>query len=247
MCLRYKYESATIDEDGVVTHDNPVESGRKIDCPRLFFRVINCGGNVGRGNIVDAAMSGFVIFQRQVNKSKNLKKASTQLGVMQTERDKNEENTTTYNRKFHAIDIQPSTHPYFQMDWVAYHTLDQNSPLLKPRIRKMIEENGGYWPRELNNVVGIRRSLDEFEQLMLSISGTSQATGASVTARRTYNFDTIIVGYRFAEVIEYSKEKGFSINSKYINNLKEDYVGSGEAMEIFIDKLGKRILLTAKC
>jgi len=76
--------------------------------------------------------------------------------------------------------------------------------------------------------------------MMLSISGTSQAIGATVTARYIYDFDTIIIGYRFAEVIEYSKEQGFSINSKYINNLKEDYVGSGESMESFIENLGKR-------
>ena len=162
ICIRYSYNPESDGKEDIVDDSE----GNKINCPHLIFRVINCRGNIEGCEIVNADLTGLVVFERKTNKRQNVKRVSSAYGVMKTDRGGYEESSTAYHRKFELIDLQPSEHPYFELDWVASHTLDANSPLLKPHVREMIKRNGGYWPHGRNHVFGIRNSLEKFAKLV---------------------------------------------------------------------------------
>jgi hypothetical protein len=68
-------------------------------------------------------------------------------------------------RKYDQVKITPSNHPYFAHgSWYFRHVLDEHSPLLQPRVKKIIVKSGG-WPSDLNDHAKIRRCLskDVFE------------------------------------------------------------------------------------
>lgn len=73
---------------------------------------------------------------------------------------------TVIKRTFETVDVKTSSHPFFELDWVVTHTLDESSPLLRKYARKAIKENGGVWPDGLCNKKGIRESLESFNKLV---------------------------------------------------------------------------------
>jgi hypothetical protein len=60
---------------------------------------------------------------------------------------------------FSKMHVEASDHPFFKRVWLARHVLDENSPVLKPRVRRQIRKNGGSWPERLNTHYAIRESL----------------------------------------------------------------------------------------
>ena len=97
------------------------------------------------------------------------------------------------------------------------HRLDENSPLLTPAARNRIKLAGGYWPADMNNCVSIKKSI-HFRQLLVCISGTSNANAASVYAQKVYDLVDVNVGYRFVPMIYHADEKGTLKTDPYLLN-----------------------------
>lgn len=101
---------------------------------------------------------------------------------------------------FSKMMIEASDHPFFKRVWLARHVLDDNSPIVKARIRRQIRKNNGSWPDRLNTHAGIRDSL-EFNQILVSLNGVSNVSASDVYAQKIYDFVDINVGYQFVNIL----------------------------------------------
>lgn len=79
--------------------------------------------------------------------------------------------------------IEAAEHPFFKRVWLARHVLDEYSPLVKSKVRKMIRKNGGNWPEKLNSYNGVRESL-RFNQILVSLNGVSNISASDVYAQK---------------------------------------------------------------
>lgn len=79
--------------------------------------------------------------------------------------------------------IEAAEHPFFKRVWLARHVLDEYSPILTPKVRKMIRKNGGSWPEKLNSYNGVRESL-QFNQILVSLNGVSNISASDVYAQK---------------------------------------------------------------
>jgi hypothetical protein len=84
---------------------------------------------------------------------------------------------------FAKLMIEAPEHPFFKRSWSATHILDEHSPIVKPRTRRLIRKNGGYWPQKLNNYKSIRESL-QFNQILVSMNGVSNISASDVYAQK---------------------------------------------------------------
>jgi hypothetical protein len=101
---------------------------------------------------------------------------------------------------FSKMHVEASDHPFFKRVWLARHVLDENSPVLKPRVRRQIRKNGGSWPERLNTHYAIRESL-KFNQILVSLNGVSNVSASDVYAQKIYDFVDINVGYQFVNIL----------------------------------------------
>lgn len=125
-----------------------------------------------------------------------------------------------------ALQIETDKHPYFKRVWNIRHVLDENSPLLSTKARRMIEENNGCWPERLNDHSAVREHL-HFNDCIVSFSGTANVSGSSVYAQKVYDFVDVIVGYTFANVL--AIEKGLVVvDAELLNDVKEQIGGGAE-------------------
>jgi hypothetical protein len=76
-------------------------------------------------------------------------------------------------------------HPIFENDWLARHTLNENSPILTLCARNAIQKCGGYWPENMNNIEDIKKSL-KFNQILVSLSGVFNLSAFDVYAQKIY-------------------------------------------------------------
>jgi len=88
---------------------------------------------------------------------------------------------------FSKMLIEASDHPFFKRVWLARHVLDEHSPILKPKVRRLIRRNGGGWPDRLNNYQSVRDSL-RFNQILVSLNGVSNVSASDVYAQKIYDF-----------------------------------------------------------
>ena len=79
--------------------------------------------------------------------------------------------------------IEAGNHPFFKRVWLARHILDEYSPIVKPKVRRMIQKNGGHWPERLNSHSGVRESL-RFNQILVSLNGVSNISASDVYAQK---------------------------------------------------------------
>lgn len=91
-------------------------------------------------------------------------------------------------------------HPFFKLLWLVRHVLDHDSPLLQAEARDLIRLNMGKWLEELNSAKMVRKVL-KFDQLIVSLSGTSNVDSNSVYAQKVYNYGDVCVGYRFCHAM----------------------------------------------
>jgi hypothetical protein len=82
-------------------------------------------------------------------------------------------------RIFSKMMIEASEHPFFKRVWLGRHVLDDTSPILKPKVRRQIRRNQGYWPDRLNSHEAVRNSL-QFNQILVSLNGVSNVSAADV-------------------------------------------------------------------
>ena len=101
---------------------------------------------------------------------------------------------------FSNIHIEEPQHPLFKRVWVGQHVLDETSPLLKDKVKSKVRKRQGLWPRSQCTAARIKKSLD-FNQIIVSITGVSNVTGSEVYAHHLYDFNDVIVGYEFVDIL----------------------------------------------
>jgi hypothetical protein len=96
--------------------------------------------------------------------------------------------------------LESDQHPLFKNVWTLNHTLDAESPLLCDFAKKAIHSNQGFWPTELNHAEAVRNYLN-FDKLMVSFSGTSNADANPVYAQKVYDCSDVRIWYRFSDMM----------------------------------------------
>uniref|UniRef100_A0A7S2W0H6 Uncharacterized protein n=1 Tax=Eucampia antarctica TaxID=49252 RepID=A0A7S2W0H6_9STRA len=66
--------------------------------------------------------------------------------------------------------------------------------------RRKISENNGYWPNDWCTPKDIRGNLN-FKEILVTISGISNVSAATVYNSYTYRYADTIVGYEFAPLL----------------------------------------------
>jgi hypothetical protein len=134
-------------------------------------------------------------------------------------------------RIFSKLYVDPPDHPFFKRAWVVSHTLDQESPLLEPHARTMVCNNGGYWPSELNSYDAVRAAVS-FEQIIVTMTGTSNADANTVYAQKVYDFADVVVGYKFANMLYRDPRDGsLQVDVRLLNDVTEQAGGGGEPLD----------------
>ena len=149
------------------------------------------------------------------------------------------------NRQTQALEVDPSgylvpkkilcklrcegkEHPFFRKVWVVRHTLDEHSPLLRQHARMRVKANNGFWPTDLNNAEGVRAAFS-FDQLLVSLSGTSNADAKSVYAQHIYDIADTSVGYQFVNMLYRKPEdSSLQVDIALLNDVMEQEGGGGE-------------------
>jgi hypothetical protein len=133
-------------------------------------------------------------------------------------------------RIFSHMHLQTPSHPSFRNVWYLRHELNAESPLLKGKTRKLIAENGGKWPPELNSHEKIRDSI-VFHSIIVSFAGTSVSSGSTVYKQQIYEFGDVYVGYCFVKVLHRNKEGTLAIHQGLLNDITAQRGGGGEPIE----------------
>lgn len=76
---------------------------------------------------------------------------------------------TVIQRTFQNANLRTDSHPFFELDWVVKHDLDENSPLLPRGLKEEIKENNGIWSKDKYNQQTIRAALNKFGKLVSSV------------------------------------------------------------------------------
>jgi hypothetical protein len=151
-------------------------------------------------------------------------------GSLSMRRDAFEEDPSGYlvpKTMFCSVDCETREHPFFKRVFLIRHRLDHTSPLLKEPVREMIKANNGNWPCELNSAHNVKSSI-HFDQLLVSIKGTSNADAKAVYARKMYEFEDVVVGYRFVTMIYRDHAGALRTNMGLLNDVVEQAGGGGE-------------------
>ena len=137
-------------------------------------------------------------------------------------------------RIFMTLDVESTGHPFFKRVWLSRHTLNQDSPLLTVEARQAVSLNGNFWPAELNNYESVRVSV-QFDQILVSLSGTSNVDANSVYGQKVYNYDDINVGYRFVNML-YREEldSTLKVDVSVLNDVFEQDGGGGEPFQSYV-------------
>ena len=132
-----------------------------------------------------------------------------------------------HQRVFAKIYIESQENPFFKRVWLGRHILDENSPLLRPEVKALIKLNNGHWPHILNNPEGVRASV-QFDQILVSMSGTSSAECKSVYAQKVYDYEDICVGYKFVNMLYRDNRGCLHVDATLLNDVVEQNGGGGE-------------------
>lgn len=129
------------------------------------------------------------------------------------------------------LDCESHEHPFFKRAFMVRHRLDEHSPLLKPRARQMVAQNDGFWPKELNSAECVRSSI-QFDWLLVSMSGTSNADANSVYAHKAFDFVDVRVGYRFVNMLyRDSADESLKVDESLLNDIMQQAGGGGEELD----------------
>ncbi|KAI2504416.1 hypothetical protein MHU86_10005 [Fragilaria crotonensis] len=131
-------------------------------------------------------------------------------------------------RIFSKMMMEASEHPFFKRVWLARHVLDEHSPLLKQKTRRVIRKCGGYWPEQLNSYQGVQESLS-FHQILVSLNGVSNISASDVYAQKIYDHGDVNVGYEFVNLL-YRDGDDLKVDIDLINDVREQHGGGGEPL-----------------
>lgn len=133
-------------------------------------------------------------------------------------------------RIFSKLDVETPDHPFFKRVWIVRHRLDDTSPLLKSHARQLVRDNNGYWPQTLCNHAAVREAI-HFDQILVSMSGTSNADANSVYAQKAYDFSDVCIGYRFVNQLYRDPTDGsLRVDTRLINDVTEQAGLGGEPL-----------------
>lgn len=90
----------------------------------------------------------------------------------------------------------------------------------------MIQDNNGFWPESMNGYEPIRSNL-RFNDIVVSFSGTTNVSGASVFAQHVYDYVDVNIGYVFANVLALEKGK-MTVDAELLNDVTEQEGGGAE-------------------
>ena len=110
--------------------------------------------------------------------------------------------------------------------WNIRHVLNENSPLLSEQARHLIRSNNGQWPASHSNAAGIRKHL-HFNDVIISFSGTANASGRTVYTQKVYAFSDICIGYTFANALTLENHH-IVVNQNMLNEIREQIGGGAE-------------------
>jgi len=131
---------------------------------------------------------------------------------------------------FREVAIQCPHIPIFERVWTVVHVLDENSPLLRKKVREKIRSTHT-WPTEYNmSPEDIRRSLRDFGSLHIIFQHVTHS-GIVAFSHKRYEYNDLLIGYRFAD-IAYTKN-GYDdvhIDRFLINDVIEQDGGGGEVI-----------------
>ena len=106
----------------------------------------------------------------------------------------------------------------------------------------MVRLNGGHWPVELNNPSAVRASM-AFDQIVVSLNGTSNVDSNSVYAQHVYDYVDLCVGYRFCNALFRDADGSVGVDPSLLNDVTEQYGGGGEKLECRTEKRVADILI----
>ena len=133
---------------------------------------------------------------------------------------------------FREVAIQCPHIPIFERVWTVVHVLDENSPLLRKKVREKIRSTRT-WPTEYNlSPQDIRRSLRDFGSLHIIFQHVTHS-GIVAFSHKRYEYNDLLIGYRFAD-IAYTKN-GYDdvhIDRFLINDVIEQDGGGGEVISL---------------
>jgi len=188
------------------------KSGSEDGFPVIEFRMINDRANHEGSEIWDAQIRGIVQLHKEPSSSSG-KSGAVANGFALKDRPTGggQESTLDLEKKvYYPISLSPDTHPHFSRIWYARHVLNAESPLLKREMRDyIVREGGGKWDKDFNDWNEIRKCLNEFISLRITISGTSAVSASSVYGEHVYEFDDVCVGWRFANMVYEESDKKY--------------------------------------
>jgi hypothetical protein len=117
-------------------------------------------------------------------------------------------------------------HPYLKRVWNVRHVLNERSPILSHHARRMIAKNHGSWPDALNNAKRIREHL-RFNDIIVSFTGTANASGTNVYAQNIYDLADVHIGYTFVNVVEVVNHC-IVVDETLLNDVVEQLGGGAE-------------------
>uniref|UniRef100_A0A7S2KDQ0 Potassium channel domain-containing protein n=1 Tax=Leptocylindrus danicus TaxID=163516 RepID=A0A7S2KDQ0_9STRA len=218
-----------------------------IPCPVIEFRIINLRANSFGGEILEANLNCVV----SLNVKRSLATPNHVIGNPTNRRGRlallgkskrisydegNESRVNLPRRMFKDLNLETSSHPFFTRVWYARHVLDEKSPLLKAGVRNLIRCNQGYWPAALNDYRSIRKSLRRFNEIIVSLSGTSNDSADNVYARKLYKYGDICIGWQFADILYYDDhEQSVKVDLNLANDVLEQGDGEGEPLNVVSD------------
>merc|ERR1712151_210954 len=204
-----------------------------ISCPIVEFQIVNDCYNEQGGEIIDAVMTCMAI----KNDSKDVTSRNRiSIGIKSSKmsQDMTDPNMDSEIKELHTtyskVDIVSPKNPFFKRIWIAQHILDDQSPLLLPRVRKLIRDNRGSWPHTLNTSESLRSSIN-FDQLVVSLNGTSNISGANVFTQKVYDHFDMNVGYKFVNLVYQDENTNrVMLDLEMINDVVEQSGGGGEIL-----------------
>ena len=128
-------------------------------------------------------------------------------------------------RIFSPLEVITDGHPFFRRTWNIRHVCNEHSPLLSSHIRAMIADNHGFWPRELNSYGAVREAIN-FHEIIVSFSGTANASGSSLYTQKVYSYVDMTIGYAFVNVLAKNNEGKLIVDASRLNDVKVQRGGS---------------------
>ena len=133
------------------------------------------------------------------------------------------------DNKYRPLELQCSVVPIFKRVWILQHVLNEDSPLLRWKVKAAIKKEGG-WPKSYNTTQRIRRLIRKFDELHVIFQAVSHS-GIKAYKHKTYLAEDLVVGYRFADMSYLSmKKRQINIDRCLINDITEQNYGGGEAL-----------------